>query len=41
MPLRLLLVDDHKIMREGLRTLVARYPEMTVVGEAGDGASAV
>ena len=41
MPLRLLLVDDHKIIREGLRTLVARYGDMTVVGEAADGSEAV
>ncbi len=41
MPLRLLLVDDHKIIREGLQTLMVRYPDMTVVGEAADGSEAV
>jgi two-component system response regulator NreC len=41
MSIRILLADDHKLMREGIRTLVAEQPGMTVVAEAGDGASAV
>jgi RNA polymerase sigma factor (sigma-70 family) len=36
-PLRLLLIDDHEIIREGLRALVSRVPGWTVVGEAEDG----
>lgn len=40
-PTRLLLVDDHRILRDGLRALLARYPEFLVIGEAGDGASAL
>lgn len=38
---RLLLVDDHRILRDGLRALLARHPEFLVIGEAGDGASAL
>jgi len=41
MELRILLVDDHAILREGLRGLIAQDPETTVVGEAGNGAEAV
>ena len=40
-PIRLLLVDDHEIVRAGLRALLQRQPEMEVVGEAADGAEAV
>lgn len=39
--LRLLLVDDHVIFREGLRALVAKIPEWTIVGEAEDGLEGV
>lgn len=41
MKTRVLLADDHKIMREGLRSLLAVSPGVEVVGEAGDGRSAV
>ncbi len=34
--LRLLLVDDHAILREGLRSLLELQSDLTVVGEAGD-----
>jgi len=37
MSIRILLADDHKIMREGLRTLLAQERDMEVVGEAQDG----
>jgi DNA-binding NarL/FixJ family response regulator len=40
-PIRVLLVDDHAIVREGLRTLLADEPAVDVVGEASDGAQAV
>jgi DNA-binding NarL/FixJ family response regulator len=39
--LRVLLADDHAIVREGLKTLINREPDMEVVGEAGDGRAAV
>ena len=32
---RILLCDDHEVVREGLRGLIARQPGMSVVGEAG------
>lgn len=35
--IRLLLVDDHKVMREGLRALLEQRTGFEVVGEAGDG----
>lgn len=40
-PIRLLLVDDHPILRKGLADLVRIRPEVVVVGEAGDGQEAV
>lgn len=39
--LRLLLVDDHQIVRSGLRMLFQAEPDMEIVGEAGSGAEAV
>jgi DNA-binding NarL/FixJ family response regulator len=38
---RILIVDDHKIMREGLRTLLAQQTALRVVGEACDGVEAI
>ena len=40
-PIRLLLVDDHEVVRIGLRTLLERSGKIQVVGEAGTLASAV
>jgi len=40
-PIRLLLVDDHAIVREGLRALLDDSDELTIVGEAADGDEAV
>ena len=37
MSLRILLADDHKIMREGLRTLLEKQPDMEVIAEAENG----
>ncbi|KYF66505.1 response regulator [Sorangium cellulosum] len=39
--LRIFLVDDHPIVRDGLKALIEAQPDMTVVGEAADGLSAV
>jgi NarL family two-component system response regulator LiaR len=39
--IRVLIVDDHAIVREGLRGLLAAAPGMTVAGEAADGIEAV
>jgi DNA-binding NarL/FixJ family response regulator len=41
MTLRVLLVDDHPVVRSGLRALLASLPDVEVVGEAADGAAAV
>jgi two-component system, NarL family, response regulator NreC len=39
--LKILLADDHQLMRSGLRRLIDQQPDLTVVGEANDGRSAV
>jgi DNA-binding NarL/FixJ family response regulator len=39
--LRLVLVDDHQVVRLGLRTLLEGEPDITVVGEAGTAAAAL
>jgi DNA-binding NarL/FixJ family response regulator len=38
---RILLVDDHALVRHGVRLILEREPDLTVVGEAGDGAEAL
>ncbi|MBI4234042.1 MAG: response regulator transcription factor [Chloroflexi bacterium] len=38
---RILLVDDHPMLREGIRDLLRHEPDMEVVGEAGDGLQAL
>jgi two-component system, NarL family, nitrate/nitrite response regulator NarL len=40
-PIRILIVDDHTIVREGLRMLIENEPEMVIVGEAGNSADAL
>ena len=40
-PIRVLLVDDHAVVRKGLGALLAREPSVEVVGEAEDGEQAV
>jgi DNA-binding NarL/FixJ family response regulator len=40
-PVRLLIVDDHPVVRQGLRTFLETRPDFEVVGEAGDGETAV
>ncbi|HEY6408822.1 MAG TPA: response regulator transcription factor, partial [Ktedonobacteraceae bacterium] len=39
--LRILLVDDHPLVREGLRALLNSLPDMSIVGEAENGEDAV
>ncbi len=39
--IRILIADDHAIVREGLRTLIAAKPGLELVGEAADGNEAV
>ncbi len=39
--IRVFIVDDHALMRDGLKALLGRAPEIEVIGEAADGASAV
>ncbi|HDL21013.1 MAG TPA: response regulator transcription factor [Nitrospirae bacterium] len=41
MSLKMVLVDDHAIFREGLRCLIEKQPDIEVVGEAADGRKAI
>jgi two-component system response regulator DegU len=41
MPVDVLLVDDHKIMRDGIKAILERDPEFRVVGEAETGSDAL
>ena len=41
MTLRLLVVDDHPVVRMGLVAMLSEHPDFEVVGEAADGAEAV
>ena len=38
---RVLLVDDHALLRQGIRTVLHEYEDIEVVGEATDGVQAV
>ena len=40
-PIQVLLVDDHVMVRQGLRSILNGYPDVSVVGEAGNGEDAV
>ena len=39
--IRLVLVDDHPLVREGIRGMLAAYPDIEVVGQAADGGAGV
>ena len=41
LPIRLLLVDDHPLVRDGLKSRMATEPDILVVGEAGDATEAL
>jgi two-component system, NarL family, response regulator NreC len=41
MPVRILVADNHKIVREGIKALLEKTREMVVVGDAGNGRTAV
>ena len=41
MSIRVLLADDHGVVRKGLRFLLERQPDIEIVGEAADGREAV
>lgn len=41
MTLRIIIVDDHEVVRLGLRTLLERHPDFTVVGEAATAKEAI
>jgi DNA-binding NarL/FixJ family response regulator len=40
-PIRVLVADDHRLFRDGLRALLNSAPDLEVVGEAGDGEQVV
>ena len=41
MSIKIMVVDEHKILREGLSTLIAKQPDMEIIGEATDGREAL
>lgn len=41
MPIRVLIADDHSVVRQGLRMFLGADPELEIVGEARDGAEAL
>src|ERR1043165_1984822 len=41
MPIRILLADDHTVVRDGLRAMLEKQPDMEVVGEAADGRDSI
>jgi len=41
MKIRILIADDHRIVRQGLKAMIDNHPQMEVVGECGDGKTAL
>ena len=41
MSIRIVLADDHKVVREGIRALLEEEPDFEIVGEAANGLEAV
>lgn len=39
--IRVMIVDDQEMIREGLRTIVGAHPDLSIVAEAGDGLAAI
>jgi DNA-binding NarL/FixJ family response regulator len=39
--LRIILAEDHKTVREGIKILINLQPDMVIIGEAGDGEAAI
>ena len=39
-PIRIILADDHKLLREGIKSLIEKEPDITIVGEAENGKEA-
>jgi two-component system, NarL family, response regulator LiaR len=39
-PIRIVIADDHVLVRQGIRAFLETYPDLNIVGEAGDAASA-
>ena len=37
MSIRIIIADDHRLVREGLRSLLEKQPDMEVIAEAEDG----
>lgn len=41
MAIRIVIIDDHELVREGIKALLSQEPDLQVVGEAGDGRTAL
>jgi DNA-binding NarL/FixJ family response regulator len=41
MPVKILIVDDHEIVRQGIRSILQARPHWEICGEAGDGQEAI
>ena len=40
-PIKVLTVDDHPVLREGIAAIIENHPDMVLVGEAGNGREAI